>query len=159
MNYVIDIQHNLSAHYPLDEANLKAWAIQALQPHLVKAELSLYLVEPDEMQTLNHTYRKIDKPTNVLSFPAEYPEAFIELEYPFIGDVVICPAVLVTEAEQLHKTFTAHAAHIVIHGVLHLLGYDHTEEEDTALMQTKEITMLATLGFENPYLTEDDLRE
>ena len=95
-------------------------------------------------------YRKQNKATNVLAFPATYPEN-VELEYPLLGDVIICPAVLKQESKTLKQPLIAHWAHIVIHGILHLLGYDHIDEEDATVMQAIEIQLLADLGFDNPY--------
>jgi len=112
-------------------------------------------VDSEEITYLNHAYRKKNKPTNVLAFPANLPDN-IGLDYPLLGDVIICPLVLKQESLSLDKPLTAHWAHIVIHGVLHLLGYDHINEEDADKMQAVEIKLLTQLGFDNPY-QEDEI--
>lgn len=151
MTFYIDIQHASAEKIPFDDQQLQAWACLVLRAtHKDAAELTLRLVNIDEITALNATYRHQQKPTNVLAFPSELPVA-IELDCPFLGDVVICPAVLQTEAEALHQPLEAHWALIVMHGVLHLLGYDHIEEHDAQIMQAIEIDLLKKLGFDNPY--------
>lgn len=150
MSYHIDIQHASEDSSPVTDERLRDWAILALTPHREAAELTLRLVDSKEITELNHLYRKKNKPTNVLAFPASYP-AHVELEVPLLGDVIICPAVLYQESQTLDKPLIAHWAHIVIHGVLHLLGYDHIKEDDTKKMQAIETQLLADLGFDNPY--------
>lgn len=156
MSYFIDIQPASENKIPFSGEILENWAIAALKEAKIEsAELTLRLVDEEEIQHLNLSYRKKDKPTNVLAFPSSLPED-IELEYPFLGDVIICVKVLEKESEEYSRTLEAHWAHIVTHGVLHLLGYDHIEEEDAKLMQALEIKLLANLGFANPYELEDD---
>lgn len=151
----VDIQHACKATAPVSDDVLQHWVEHALTSHRDHAELTLRLVDADEMQMLNKTYRQQDKPTNVLSFPSEIPEE-IMLECPLLGDVIICPSVLEEESIRLKTPLIAHWAHIVIHGVLHLLGYDHIEDHDATIMQALETKLLTTLGFDNPY-HEDDL--
>ena len=150
MSYHIDIQHACEEKPPVADEVLSEWAKQSLRSHRDFAELTLRLVDPEEITSLNHMYRKQNKATNVLAFPATYPEN-VELEYPLLGDVIICPAVLKQESKTLKQPLIAHWAHIVIHGILHLLGYDHIDEEDATVMQAIEIQLLADLGFDNPY--------
>ena len=150
MSYYIDIQLACDDTIPVVDDVLINWAILTLTSHRTSAELTLRFVSRQEITRLNHQYRKINKATNVLAFPASYPED-IELEFPLLGDVVICPEILLEESQSLNKTLTDHWAHIVIHGVLHLLGYDHIEEEDAKVMQALEIQVLAHLGFDDPY--------
>ena len=150
MSYHIDIQHASEDSPPVTDEYLRNWAILALKSHRETAELTLRLVDSEEITELNHLYRKKNKPTNVLAFPATYP-SHIELPYPLLGDVIICPAVLYQESQTLNKPLIAHWAHIVIHGVLHLLGYDHIKDDDTKKMQAIETELLADLGFDNPY--------
>jgi len=150
MNYHIDIQHASEAPIPVTDATLTSWATYALNGLKDTAELTLRFVDTAEITHLNHEYRKINKATNVLAFPASYPKD-IALDYPLLGDIVICPQVLLEESISLKKPLVAHWAHIVIHGVLHLLDYDHIEEAETKIMQTKEIELLLGLGFEDPY--------
>lgn len=152
-NNDIDIQHACEEQVPISDTTLIKWTEHALATRLDSAALTLRLVELDEITHLNHYYRKQNKPTNVLAFPANLPEG-ITLDIPLLGDVIICPAVLQQESIALNKSLTAHWALIVIHGVLHLLGYDHIEDADATVMQALEIQLLAELGFDNPYLNE-----
>ncbi|CAC9513527.1 Metal-dependent hydrolase YbeY, involved in rRNA and/or ribosome maturation and assembly [uncultured Gammaproteobacteria bacterium] len=112
------------------------------------SELLIRLVDTAEIQLLNRTYREKDKPTNVLSFPSELPK---EIEVAILGDVVICIAVVQIEAKEQSKTFENHLMHTAVHGVLHLLGYDHIKDNEADEMEGLEIKILAGLGIENPY--------
>ena len=132
---------------------LVTWIQHTLASQCDTCELTLRLVGLDEITQLNGDYRKQNKATNVLAFPANLPDTVV-LEYPLLGDVIVCPAILKEESMALNKPLTAHWALIVIHGVLHLLGYDHLEDDDTTVMQSLEIKLLAELGFAHPYLTE-----
>ena len=154
MTYYIDIQNATENAPPLTEAQVNKWASLALRDQQTDAELTIRLVSPQEMIDLNHTYRKQNKTTNVLAFPCSLPDD-IELECPLLGDVIICPEVLLEESIQFHKSLEEHWALIVIHGVLHLLGYDHIEDKDALIMQGIEIKLLAELGYANPYDLED----
>lgn len=155
MNYYIDIQHATEHESPVTEEAITQWAQLALRDNKACAELTIRLVDGDEMIQLNHSYRNNNKTTNVLAFPAMLPE-HIKLDHPFLGDIIICPEVLLTEAVQQHKTLEEHWALIVMHGVLHLLGYDHIEDHDAEVMQALEIKLLAELGYTNPYDIEDN---
>jgi probable rRNA maturation factor len=155
MSYHIDIQHASLEKPPVSDEVLSEWAILSLTPYREAAELTLRLVDESEITHLNHTYRKKNKPTNVLAFPAAYPKD-IELEYPLLGDIIICPNVLKDESEAQNKPLAAHWAHIVIHGVLHLLGYDHINDEDAVVMQAIEVELLAKLHIDNPYKSQED---
>ncbi|ASQ45738.1 rRNA maturation RNase YbeY [Legionella clemsonensis] len=155
MSYHIDLQLVSNDKLPVDENSLVTWAQLPLIESMDSAELTLRVVDKEEIRELNRVYRKQDKATNVLAFPSAIPDN-IALEYPLLGDVIICPAVLQTESIKLGKPLVAHWAHIVIHGVLHLLGYDHIEESDAKVMQEQEIKFLAKLGFFNPYHTTED---
>ena len=150
MTYHIDIQHACEDISPVTDEILSQWASLPLQSRLDSAELTLRIVNPDEITQLNHIYRKKNQPTNVLAFPAEYPDDVV-LDYPLLGDVIICPAVLAKESIDQQKPLIAHWAHIIIHGVLHLQGYDHIEENDAMIMQAIETKLLLQLGFNNPY--------
>jgi probable rRNA maturation factor len=123
-------------------------------------ELGVRVVGPTESRRLNARYRGRDKPTNVLSFPAaevpagrsKVPQA--TLDNPIIrplGDLVICPHVLRAEAREQHKSLRAHWAHLVVHGALHLVGYDHEDPADANRMERREVSVLRRLGFPNPY--------
>jgi len=129
-------------------ALIRQWVELALNRHHKKAELTIRIVDEKEMMKLNETYRHKQGPTNVLSFPAELPK---EVETSLLGDIVICAPIIEKEAKEQHKTLNAHWAHITIHGCLHLLGFDHTQEQDAEEMEQLEITLLKKLGIENPY--------
>jgi probable rRNA maturation factor len=113
-----------------------------------ESELLIRLVDTAEIQLLNRTYREKDKPTNVLSFPSELPK---EIDMAILGDVVICITVVQIEANAQSKTFENHLMHMVIHGILHLLGYDHIKDNEADEMEGLEIKILAGLGIDNPY--------
>lgn len=154
MNYYIDIQKATDDTLPVTDEELNTWISATLQPHLEKAEITLRLVCLEEITQLNTEYRNKPSPTNVLSFPFSLPKD-VTLDCPLLGDVVICPAVLAAESITWERPLKAHWAHIVVHGVLHLLGYDHMEAAEEALMQGQEITILSNLGYANPYNAED----
>jgi probable rRNA maturation factor len=154
MTYYIDIQNATEKPLPLNHDSLVELASLALRDNQKDAELTIRLVTSEEMINLNHTYRKQNKTTNVLAFPSSIPET-IKLECPLLGDIIICPEVLLEESKQLTKSLQEHWSLIIIHGVLHLLGYDHIEDEDAVVMQNMEIKLLAELGYANPYETEE----
>jgi probable rRNA maturation factor len=112
------------------------------------AELSIRIVDADEGRTLNRDYRGKDYATNVLSFPAELPSG---APLPLIGDLAICAPVVQREAAEQDKLAQAHWAHLTIHGVLHLLGYDHLDEAEADVMEALETRILAGLGIADPY--------
>jgi len=131
---------------------LQRWASAALGARGAGREMALSTVGATRMRTLNRRYRGKDKPTNVLSFPAPlHPVAGGAGARP-LGDVVICPAVLRREAREQGKAQRAHWAHLVVHGTLHLAGYDHEIDSDARRMERREIAVLRALGFGNPYL-------
>lgn len=144
-------------------AQLIDWATRALQgasDHhraattntIESTALTIRVVGESESQTLNNEYRGKDKSTNVLSFPFEMPEGLpAGALAPMLGDLAICAAVVQREAQQQHKSADAHWAHMIIHGVLHLLGYDHIDDVDADIMEALEIELLAGLGFADPY--------
>ncbi|WP_419421160.1 rRNA maturation RNase YbeY [Legionella sp. D16C41] len=154
MTDYLDIQIACKSPLPITEDTIRSWVKLTLTEHNKIAELTLRFVEIVEITELNKLYRKKDKPTNVLAFPTNLPSE-IKLDYPLLGDVIICPDVLEQESREQKITLKAHWAHIIIHGVLHLLGYDHIKEQEAYQMQTMEIKLLAKLGFANPYQQED----
>lgn len=155
MNDNIDIQHSSKEKCPVTDEVLAQWVAMVLPPEKSQFELTLRLVDSSEITELNRTYRKQDKATNVLAFPSALPEEIMQL-HPFLGDIIICPAVLKEESSAQNTPLIAHWAHIVIHGALHLLGHDHIQDQDAAIMQALETQLLKTLGFDNPYKLEDD---
>lgn len=115
------------------------------------------IVDEAESRLLNRTYRGKDKPTNVLSFPFEPPPGIpAAAAEGHLGDLVICAPVVVREAAQQGKAAEAHWAHMVIHGVLHLLGYDHQNDAEAAEMEGREQEILHRLGYPDPYANEQD---
>ncbi len=133
------------------EQDCQAW-MQSACADTVDGVASLRIVSRDEIRQLNNDYRKKDSATNVLSFPMSMPEELqAEMAICLLGDIAVCAEVIAEEAEQQGKTADAHWAHMLIHGMLHLQGYDHVDEADAHDMETLEIRLLQQLGFENPY--------
>ena len=125
---------------------------QVIAEHLAlnqNYQIDLKFVDASESAQLNKTFRDKNKPTNVLSFPAELPE-FVETD--FIGDMAVCIPVVMEEAKQQDKLYPQHMQHIILHGILHLLGYDHIKPEEAEEMESLEIAILAQLGIDDPYL-------
>jgi len=116
--------------------------------HTRDAQISLRIVEENEMRELNLRYRGLDKPTNVLAFSAGLPA---QLAHPLLGDIVICAPIVEHEAREQDKIRDAHWAHMMVHGTLHLLGYDHQSEAEALAMETLETDILNELTFPPPY--------
>lgn len=121
-------------------------------------EIGIACVDVDESHKLNLEYRQKDKPTNVLSFPSDLPDEMAQILDTFpIGDLVICIPVVLQEAIEQQKTPIEHFTHMLVHGTLHLMGYDHeTSEADAEEMEALEIEILAKLGFDNPYTLKEN---
>ena len=134
------------------EAEFRQWAELALGDRAGRSELTIRLVDEAESQALNLAYRGQDKPTNVLSFPLEAPPV---VETDLLGDLVICASVVAREAVRQGKPVAAHWAHMVIHGVLHLLGFDHQNERQASEMECIEVELLGQLGFADPYRSDE----
>ena len=149
----LDVQYASAAADLPSAEQLQQWVQAALTAaaYTEPAELTIRIVDEEEGQALNRDYRQRDYATNVLSFP--FDEA-IELPLNLLGDLVICAAVVSREAAQQEKAVSAHWAHLVVHGCLHLLGYDHMNNDDADTMENLEVTIMATLGFANPYPDE-----
>ena len=133
------------------EEQIVQWATAAVQPEGDEVEMTVRIVDEAESHELNLTYRGKDRPTNVLSFPFECPD---EVELPLLGDLVICRQVVEREAAEQEKPLMAHWAHMVVHGSLHLLGYDHVEDDEAEEMESLETQIMQGLGFDDPYLAE-----
>jgi probable rRNA maturation factor len=146
----LQVDEGLQEDIP-DPGQFEQWAEAALRPGSIP-ELSIRIVAEDEGRELNLAYREKDYATNVLSFPFEAP-AGLPIEY--LGDLVICAPVVSREAREQGKSLESHWAHMVVHGVLHLQGYDHIEEAEAEQMETLEKHILAQLGYANPYQDED----
>ncbi|KZK69376.1 rRNA maturation RNase YbeY [Shewanella baltica] len=148
LDLALDIQHATTCDWLPTDEQLALWVTTAIGNSMNEAELTIRIVDSRESQMLNSTYRGKDKPTNVLSFPFEAPP---EIELPLLGDLVICAAVVENEAREQQKTLEAHWAHMVVHGCLHLLGYDHIEDEEAEEMESLETQLIEGLGFTDPY--------
>lgn len=135
---------------PTEEQIVK-WATAAVQPEGDEVEMTVRIVDEAESHELNLTYRGKDRPTNVLSFPFECPD---EVVLPLLGDLVICRQVVEREAAEQEKPLMAHWAHMVVHGSLHLLGYDHIEDDEAEEMESLETQIMQGLGFADPYIAE-----
>ena len=149
MAIILDIQSASSSEDAPDEQSMKRWVSAAIVSKTGDTELSIRIVDERESQELNQTFRGSSGPTNVLSFPfdAEIPEPL-----SLIGDVVICAPVVAREAEQQNKELKAHWAHMIVHGVLHLQGYDHQNDTEAVIMETLETEIMQKLGFPPPYI-------
>ena len=154
MTIHIDIQKVDESDLKIQDSELIKWAKTPLEHFDETGELTLRICSKDEIHQLNHTYRHKNKATNVLAFPTEVPEN-IPLDFKFWGDVIICPDVINDEAKEMNKNLTAHWAHIIIHGVLHLMGYDHIKDDDAKEMQDIEVEILRQFNIDNPYSDED----
>lgn len=131
------------------EIELTTWVNTVLsEQRQDNAEMTVRFVDCEEMRQLNKQFRNKDKHTNVLSFPNPMPPG---LRGAYLGDVVVCVPVIEIEATEQDKDPLAHYAHMLVHGILHLLGYDHQSDEDAKVMEGIEVKILANLGFPDPY--------
>ncbi|PKI16950.1 rRNA maturation RNase YbeY [Colwellia sp. 12G3] len=154
MAHVIDLQIACTPTELPTKEQFQLWVDTALaEVSKVKQdfELTIRLVNNEESQQLNNQYRGKDKPTNVLSFPFEVPDG---IELNLLGDLIICIEVMKQEALEQNKALFDHWAHLVIHGCLHLIGFDHISDTEAVEMESIEITILAKLGISNPYLEQ-----
>ena len=134
------------------ERQFYQWIWHALKSHYRRAELSLVLLDEDEARAYNRDYRGKDYATNVLSFALNEGESmFADTQDTLYGDLIICPQVVAREAAEQGKPLHHHFAHLVIHGTLHLMGFDHIEDEDADQMEALEIELLRQLNIPNPY--------
>lgn len=136
---------------------LRKWAKKTLSKKIEAAEITIRVVDMEEMTALNSTYRHKNGPTNVLSFPFSISEE-VDLDMPILGDIVICADVVNREAYEQGKTAEAHWAHMVVHGIFHLLGYDHEQDKDAEMMESLEIEIMQALGFLNPYANGENIK-
>ncbi|MDU0354873.1 rRNA maturation RNase YbeY [Paraglaciecola aquimarina] len=164
MTAILDLQIASTGDNIPSQADFQLWTDTVLTHlNLTEREMTIRVVDEDEIQQLNHQYRGKDKTTNVLSFPFEQPALFLPAgitldpasisdEMPnLLGDLVVCTQVVATEAEQQNKIISHHWAHMIIHGTLHLLGYDHIEDDEADIMESLEITLLHKLAIDDPY--------
>jgi probable rRNA maturation factor len=151
----IEIQVIFQSKGQPEQQQIKRWVDAALADIEQDTEIVVRIVDEQESAELNEQYRHKTGPTNILSFPIEVPEG---IELNLLGDLVICAPVLEQEAKEQGKLLADHWAHIIVHGVLHLLGYDHIDDNDAELMENKEIAILNQLQINNPY-TEASFHE
>ncbi|MGL9733431.1 MAG: rRNA maturation RNase YbeY [Symbiopectobacterium sp.] len=151
---VIDLQivSDNTAGLP-SEQDFQRWMKAVLPQFQREAEVTIRIVDEAESHELNYTYRGKDKPTNVLSFPFEAPPKGV---LPLLGDLIICRQVVEQESIEQQITTEAHWAHMVIHGCLHLLGYDHIEDNEAEEMEALETEIMQQMGYDNPYLSETE---
>jgi probable rRNA maturation factor len=149
MPHILDLQNASDSNkVPVPEL-FQYWVDTTLNnQQLTDKEVTIRVVDDSESQELNASYRNKDKPTNVLSFPFECPP---EVPLPLIGDLVICAPVVAREAKEQNKSCEHHWAHMVIHGLLHLLGFDHIEEQQAMEMESIEVQILSKLKIDDPY--------
>lgn len=155
MAHQIDIESNSQSQLIPALSDIERWIGAALQSQdLENTEVSIYIVDEAEGQELNSQYRGKDYPTNVLSFPADIPE---EVGTPLLGDLVVCAPVVEREAQEQNKALAAHWAHMLVHGTLHLIGFDHIDDAEAEEMESLETQIITGLGYPAPYqdITEE----
>ncbi len=145
---MLDLQIASEVEALPSESQIVAWLDATIDEANSAAEITLRIVDEAESRQINHNYRRKDQPTNVLSFPFQAPPG---VEIAILGDLIICAPVVEREAEEQQKSREAHWAHMVVHGALHLLGYDHLSEDEAVVMESREKEILATLGYSDPY--------
>lgn len=148
MTIEVELQYAVENDHLPDADEFQRWVELALKDRKEQAELCIRIVDSEESQVLNTEYRGKDKPTNVLSFPFEVPEG---VPMNLLGDLVICAEVVENEATEQDKLLTHHWAHMVIHGCLHLLGFDHINDDEAEAMEALERELLAKLDIPDPY--------
>ena len=151
MSFDCDIQYEIEGTLP-SESQFQTWVNAALSDQLDEGELCIRIVSQEESQNLNNAYRGKNKPTNVLSFPFEVPEG---IPLQLLGDLVICADVVSQEASEQNKALFDHWAHMVVHGCLHLIGFDHINDEDAEEMENLEQKILASMDIADPYRDEN----
>ena len=154
MQVELDLQLATEASELPSEAQLRQWCELALRQRTAPSELTIRIVDEAEGRELNRTWRGKDYATNVLSFPAEIPEGLLDI--PLLGDLVICAQVVAREAADQGKSPDAHWAHLTLHGCLHLLGYDHIDDDEAEEMEALERQLLAELGYPDPYACDEE---
>jgi len=143
----VDLQNDEAFDHVPSEQQFRRWIVAALQKTYPRLEQTIRIVGETESRELNNRYRGKDNATNVLAFPGDNEL----LDYDCLGDLVICAPVVVAEASQQGKPVESHWAHLVVHGMLHLQGFEHQSDDDTRHMEAHEIEILRALGYTNPY--------
>ena len=152
MSTDVEVQYVSSAEQLPGETQIKKWVETALQQYSQQFSLCVRIVDCDESQSLNSEYRGKDKPTNVLSFSFEMPDC-VDVESEILGDLVVCAPVVAAEAKEQKKALFDHWAHMIVHGVLHLLGFDHIKDSEAQEMEQLEREILALLSIADPYIS------
>ena len=148
MKINVDIENFSSCKNIPDEIFFHRWVSASLSSQKKPLEVVIRVINEDESAALNNRFRKKNVATNVLSFPADLPES---LNYPLLGDLAICAQVVAREADEQNKDLDAHWAHIIIHGSLHLIGFDHKDDVDAKKMEKMETKILSEFYFPSPY--------
>jgi probable rRNA maturation factor len=147
MTIELQVQRATASEQLPADSQIERWVRTALA-ECANAVLTIRIVDRQESRQLNARYRGQDTATNVLSFPAKLPS---EIDLPLLGDIVICAPLVAAEADAQGKSVEAHWAHLVIHGVLHLLGHDHQQPDEATAMESLEVSLLESLGIGSPY--------
>ena len=148
MGIAVHVQYATRSRHLPTPGKIESWVRMALKGKRNSAEITVRIVGNRESRSLNSTWRHLDRPTNVLSFPLSGMDRRSEV---LNGDIVVCAPVVNREARTQGKTAEAHWAHLVVHGTLHLIGYDHDNDADAEIMEAAETRMLRAMGFGNPY--------
>lgn len=148
MSIAVDVQYAIEAPNLPGEVDFTLWVETVLKDRKVEGEVCIRIVDAEESRELNAEYRGKDKPTNVLSFPFEVPPG---VPVTLLGDLVICAEVVAGEAVEQQKPELHHWAHMVVHGTLHLLGFDHINDDEAEEMEALERDLLARLDIADPY--------
>lgn len=159
MNLNIDLENVSGSHGTPSIDDIQDWVTQTLQAagklELDDVDIAVRFVDDREGRALNNQYRGIDKPTNVLSFPAERLAGLPEIASQPLGDIVCCVPVVEREANEQGKSVGDHWAHMIVHGTLHLLGYDHEYPNDAEAMESLELRTLKSFNINNPYVEQN----
>ncbi|WP_342607358.1 rRNA maturation RNase YbeY [Vibrio tritonius] len=154
MSIELDLQIACKNEQGLPSADqFSHWLTQAVSGFQEQAEVTIRIVDETESHQLNFDYRGKDRPTNVLSFPFEAPPG---MDIDLLGDLIICRQVVEREAQEQNTPLASHWAHMVVHGSLHLLGYDHIEDDEAEEMESLEADIMLAMGFEDPYVAEKE---
>ena len=152
MSYEIHVQNACAVSRPVPPPHkFERWVTAALQSFRPQAEVTVRIMEREEITRLNSQYRGKNRATNVLSFGCELPEG---VDSALLGDIAICAEVVIDEAREQQKDTEAHWAHLTIHGTLHLLGYDHQQPDQAQQMEGLETALLQQLDFADPYIKD-----
>jgi len=144
----LDVQYASQVTGLPSKQQFRSWLNAVLMDHNDDVEVVIRITDEQEMSELNRRYRQRQGTTNILSFPFEAPD---QMPMSLLGDLVVCAPVVEREAMQQRKSLDAHWAHMIIHGALHLLGYDHIEDNEAKAMEKTEVDLLKSIGFPNPY--------